>query len=190
MTRLRPSQIGQDGASTGQALVWNGTAWAPATPGGAAITQTAVKKGFGIDNGAGNPGTNITLSSTSYTAVDTGMDLTLAASAGDVLQALHIYRVANTTAAYLLFDAATWVSGAAVNYFGTGPSANGVSAWIALSGEDTARASGVFYTVQSGDIVSGNVTVRLLYRLINNGASSRVLNRDYDLHEFRLINYG
>lgn len=31
MSLARVSQLAQSGASTGQALVWNGTEWAPAT---------------------------------------------------------------------------------------------------------------------------------------------------------------
>ena len=41
MSKIRPSQIGQAGASTGNALVWDGSKWAPATPTGASTRAPA-----------------------------------------------------------------------------------------------------------------------------------------------------
>lgn len=110
---------------------------------------------------------NVTLNSTTWANVDTGLDLTIPAQVGDVL-GVSLSAAWGGEAVNAGLDAATLVSGSPVNYIsgGAGGASHfGVQGWI---GHDTdpVRAVGTLiqYPVVSGDISGGNVTLRLRYR--------------------------
>lgn len=106
--------------------------------------------------------------STSYTAVKTdgSIDITVAAATGDVVMVGVSGRSTNE-AGYLFLDAASMVSGSPVNYIsgGTG-SSEGVQAWQMnnLSTDYRGFGGSVLYTLASGDISSGNLTLRLFFK--------------------------
>ena len=113
---------------------------------------------------------NFTLNNTGDMAAvhASGLDLTVAASAGDLIilgvSGLLDRRTAN---AFTMFDVGTIVSAAIVNRVsGQAASGNGIMGWfIDSDAPEFARLSGGFpYAVVAGDIDSGNVTFRLLYR--------------------------
>jgi len=98
--------------------------------------------------------------STTWTAY-TGT-ATVAAAAGDVL-ACTINATMSAGASSVSNDAATMVSGSPVNWFSTGGSSHsgGVGAWRAPLQQAEPVAGTALYTVQSGDVVSGQVTVQI-----------------------------
>lgn len=110
---------------------------------------------------------NLTLNSTSWANVDTGLDLTLnEVQVGDEI-VYGIGGLANNEAVFLYFDVATIVSAAPVNYFGTagGASDNGVVGWFCASGAYVGFGGLSHpYTIQAGDLTDGSVTLRLRYR--------------------------
>jgi len=128
---------------------------------------------------------NITLNNTSWTNVDTGLDLVIPAQAGDVLMVMASMLVGNENIS-LYLDAATIVSGSPVNYISQGAggaSSQGVAAWRGW--DNTIRPTlggGVFYTVVSGDIDSGNVTLRLRYRTSAGSNKTLFANADVPFH--------
>lgn len=111
-----------------------------------------------------------TLNSTTWANVDTGLDLTVAAVAGDVLQ-VSASGLWGAQAVVGMLDAATIVSASPVNYIsgGGGASDQGVMAWWGTASTVTATLNvpiggGLQYVVQAGDIDGGNVVLRLRYR--------------------------
>ena len=121
---------------------------------------------------------NLTLNNTSWTAISTGTDLVLSASAGDVIQTTLWGLLANQ-AVVTSFDVVTRVSGASVNSVTSGTTAtadyaNYVGAgWYAPSGADSPITGSCFYTLQAGDISANTVTLRQVYAQA--GATNRTL---------------
>lgn len=111
-----------------------------------------------------------TLLSTSYAAVDSGgaFDITIAAAAGDILEiglAAILGSDNQATSNNVNFTARTRVSSADANTI-SGATAS-VTAWFGSdvpSGRVVTVAGTTYYTVVSGDISGGNVTLRLYYR--------------------------
>jgi hypothetical protein len=120
---------------------------------------------------------NLTLNSTSWANVDTGLDIALTASVGDFIEcglsAFLAGESVNTG-----FDVATIVSASPVNYLGAsgGGSDYGAQAWLAPdSGHPTAVGGSIIGpALVSGDISGGTVTLRLRYR--TGAASNRTLS--------------
>ncbi|MDG4832424.1 hypothetical protein O7627_24395 [Solwaraspora sp. WMMD1047] len=116
---------------------------------------------------------NITVEQADW--IQLGPDLTIEAAAGDVLE-LAPSCLLNNTGDDCQLDAATRVSGADTNWWSTGGAASrwpgGIAAWYVSEGFTGPRLP-ARYTVQAGDVVSGEVTVRLYGRAT--GASSRTL---------------
>lgn len=118
---------------------------------------------------------NLTLNSTTWADVDTGIDLTIAAVAGDELEIGLSMGVRPSGAGIsLALDVATIVSAAPVNYFATAGGATevGAGAWYreAPTVNDASVPGGPrSYTVQAGDISGGNVVLRLRYK-VNSGS--------------------
>ncbi len=131
------------------------------TPAGGSGTAIAMKK-------ARRTAGNITLNSTAWANVDTGLDLTLTGCAiGDQI----VYAVAflvNSEATGVNFDVVTVVAGSPVNSFiHRGPAAAGgsLAGWYAPASVFTPTTGAAPpYTLVSGDIDSGSVTLRLRYR--------------------------
>lgn len=106
---------------------------------------------------------NVTVADSVLTQV--GSDLTIAAAAGDRIRADISCLVNGGSAIPVQFEAATRVSNADTNYFssgnGTSLKPGGVPPWYCELTNFHGPRGGGFYTVQSGDISGGNVTVRL-----------------------------
>ncbi len=113
---------------------------------------------------------NLSTASTTWIDFDTGLDLVLRASAGDVIEVAASGFTNNATSTSLL-DVVTIVSGNPVNSFAVdGPPSgfsNGIGAWMSVGGSATTSAiSGSFFrTLVAGDISSGTVTLRLRRRV-------------------------
>lgn len=118
---------------------------------------------------------DVTVNSTTFTNVDTGLDLVISASAGDVIEARLSAKITKgaSGATYFVFDFCTVVGGSPVNSIsaeaaaGTGLS-NSFPGWseatvLQQSGTVpyTAYAGSKRYVVQAGDISGGTVTLRL-----------------------------
>jgi len=115
---------------------------------------------------------DLTLTSAAFAAVDTGLDLTLAAQVGDVIRyepSLLWAVQANGGAAFL--DVGTVVSAAVVNRF-----SNNSQGWGGWYSQSTLKpVSGpAWYTLVAGDISANTVTLRLLYA-IGSPSPSRVM---------------
>ena len=110
---------------------------------------------------------NLSLNSTTWAAVDTGMDLVLDVAAGDVIECSMSGRCNNQNV-FAFFDVLTVVSGTLTNSFATGAAksdtTNGVAGWVAEASTRHPLGCVVHYAIQAGDIVSGQVTLRLCYR--------------------------
>lgn len=122
----------------------------------------------GIRTSASRTSGNVTLSSTTWASVDTGIDLTLPAVAGDLIEVRVSAGLNGITAGSQAYLDAMTVTGS--NYF-TSPNANtstyggGIVSGIA-SGSGYFQMSGTLRrTLVSGDISGGNVAVRLRYIL-------------------------
>jgi len=106
----------------------------------------------------------LTLNSTSWANMPTIASLTIPAAVGDVLEALVETNV-DTAASAVFLDAVTEVGGTPTNSFGTGGAAltsttgDGVRGWVLPVNVSDRISGSAFYTVQSGDISGGNVTV-------------------------------
>lgn len=113
---------------------------------------------------------NLTLNSTSWANVDTGIDLVLdEVQVGDELVA-GISGLAGNESVSLYLDVVTVVSSTPVNSFAkagaveASPGVEGIQAWRA-DGASFLAVGGLSmpYTVVSGDLSSGSVTLRLRY---------------------------
>lgn len=153
---------------------------------------------YGTSSRSGGPlsdvetytGGDIALTSTSMVAVTGPGDLSVAAAAGDVLLIDLSARTGNTTASSIGLDIATMVSGSAVTYMSsrTGtPVTTGRPAWFIEASQNGNAGGSCTYLVQSGDISSGTVTLRLHARVSGN----RTLNASSTVPlEFSVINLG
>jgi hypothetical protein len=129
---------------------------------------------------------DLTLNSTTWADVDTALDITLPARVGDELEASAIGTV-GATAVTTIFDVATIVSAAVVNYFTGGGGATLVEgSWLIPASALSFPIAGVPapYTVVSGDLSGGTVTCRLRYR--TNTATNRTL-RATSGHPLRFV---
>lgn len=126
-------------------------------------------------------GNDYSTSSTTWVAVDsTNLPLTIAAQVGDVIFAELSARWNAGSGVQGFVDAATVVGGSATNHFTSGgASGEGNQGWFGPASAEQGCAGRAYYTVQSGDLVSGFVTVQPYYRLT--GASARVLYCRADL---------
>lgn len=135
-----------------------GVKWATPTGGGSGTVVAAVAR---LTTG------NLALASTSWVDVSTSIDLVLAASTGDWVEVDLDARVLAEEANNLYFDAVTVVAGSPVTWLSSGTSASGAHeaqpAWTMPSAYKGSISGSVLYQVQSGDISSGQVRIRLRY---------------------------
>lgn len=116
---------------------------------------------------------NISMGTTSWTNLDTGLDITIHATVGDVLLAMCEFQVLCASGNDVFFDIATVVAGSPVNYFSLGTSSQAnrglPSMYVGnfLTNVAFSLSGLASYPVQSSDLVSGSVTLRLRYK--NNG---------------------
>jgi hypothetical protein len=111
---------------------------------------------------------NLTLNSTNWADVSTSLDLTLAASSGDVIEVI-CSGLWNADAVQGDLDAVTVVSGSPVTSFATASAVtagtgDGVGAWLGSVSVQAQISGSVFLTLASGDVSSGNVLIRMRYR--------------------------
>jgi hypothetical protein len=117
---------------------------------------------------------DLTLNQTAVTAVNTGLDLTLTAAAGDLIR-YGMDGIIGNEAQVVVFDVYTMVSGASVNPFGVGLSALGASQGVPQWQMDNIAqtfplALPARRTLVAGDIQGGTVTLRLFYAKPNTTA--------------------
>lgn len=134
---------------------------------------------------------NLSMQNTSWTDLANTMDLSLTAATGDLIEVALIGRYSNENVeAYI--DTVTLVSGSPVNHFSAGgASGQGVPGWTGPANVSMAIGAPVLYTLVSGDISGGTVTLRLRFRTNTtaNGAKVLLALTDYPL-QFWAKNYG
>lgn len=96
-----------------------------------------------------------------FLSVDTALDLSLAGQVGDVIE-YHLAVLLGVENFGVFFDVGTIVSAAVVNRF-TGTITQGWPGWYGVGGRLEKCNGPAFYTLVSGDISAGTVTLRLLY---------------------------
>lgn len=116
---------------------------------------------------------NITLTGAggAYQDIDNTLDLTIPARVGDVLLVQISGLAAASSAQGLGIDAFTIVGGSPVNAISGLSASDAGFLWVGAT--EDAFTGGVQYTVQSGDISSGNVTLRM--RATKTNANNRVI---------------
>lgn len=121
--------------------------------------------------------------------LDASIDLTLAASEGDLV-VVGVSALWNN-GVWTAMDACTMVGGAKTNYVSTGsstPAGLGELAWFGSPGDLMHVSGKVPYTVVAGDLTSGQITLRLLVR---NSGTNRVLRATSgDPVKFWAVNLG
>lgn len=125
---------------------------------------------------------NITTSTiAAWANVDTGLDITIPAVAGDVVLIGLSVRLIPGGGIPITFDAVTVVSSSPLNSAGADaviPASTlfeGVLSWRSSGSGDQGYGGTVPYTVQAGDIVSGDVLFRLQYRVQSGGGSGLIV---------------
>lgn len=110
---------------------------------------------------------SLTLNNTAWANVSTATDLTLAASAGDVVQ-VDLSALTGNEAADVYLDAVTLVAAVVTNSFATAgavaATGQGVMAWRGTGGVYGSPGGSIFYKLVAGDVSGGNVVIRLRYR--------------------------
>jgi hypothetical protein len=111
--------------------------------------------------------TSLTVNGTSWADLDTGLDLVLTAATSDIIEVgASLFWGNEATTGNL--DVATIVSASPVNSVATGATPdnanNGISAWRGAASQSISCGGSIMYTLQSGDISSGTVTLRLRVR--------------------------
>lgn len=180
MTMLRPSQLDQAGAAADDVMTWDGSEWGPAPP-----LSGGVPVAFG-QRTAGDVTAPNGLSA--WAAVDTGLDLTVPAVAGDVIEIGLTASWGSSSTVNGRLRAVSMVGGVVTNVL-AGSTNYGVAAWSNPLGVQYSGAAGtVMYTVLAGDLSGGSITVRLQVRADGTGQQIRG-NADAPLH-FSLKNLG
>jgi len=105
----------------------------------------------------------ITLSSTTWANVDTGLDLTIAAEEGDVLAVSLAGLLGAASGQGCGIDVVTVVSGSPVNSL-SGQNGAGDYGWLYTGVAEAGLTGTIQYPVVAGDISGGNVILRLRYR--------------------------
>lgn len=173
---------GATGSSGDEGLIWMGAGHRHGTPG---RLKTPARWA--------SVGTDIILNSTSWANMPTFGTLTIPANVGDLLK-VHFNVHHSNEAVAALIDAVTEVSGTPTTSFTTGGAAPtgttgvGVAGWRCDLSDDGAHGGDAYYVVQSGDIVSGAVTIRLRYR--TGSAANKTLAGTASVMFFSVENLG
>ena len=149
-------------------------------PGGTGGSGTATGQGLVDFAFAKRTSGSFTLNSTSWANLDTGLDLTLTAASGEIIEVCISARW-GSQALIAGLDVVTLVGGSPVNSISgaNGAAGYGVQSWSATSGSEQAVGGAILYTLVSGDISSSTVTLRLRYRTAS--ASNKGLYAESDL---------
>lgn len=165
------ADVDTTGVADGDTLVYDSGSglWVPGAGGGSAGSLAFAE--------ARRASTDLNFNTTGWQNVDTALDLTIAAAAGDKVIYSPNFTPGSTNNTFS-FDVATIVSAAIVNYFCTGtstPAGSGLPGWRRDGGTGAYGVSGGFvYTVQAGDVSSGTITMRL--RINPSSTTSRVIS--------------
>lgn len=112
---------------------------------------------------------DLTLNSTTWANVDTGLDLVIPAVVGDWIE-VSVSGVFSTEVVNARLDAVSMVAGSPVNSWADDAAPdnthNGVGAWAGFSGFACAVGGSIIRQVAAGDLSGGNVTLRLRYRTV------------------------
>lgn len=108
---------------------------------------------------------NVTVSSTSFVAVDAAMDITIPAAAGDTVEIGVSYLPGDTSNNILMLDVGTVVSGSVVRRWG---GSEGIAGLFCNGASRDGLSAVVPRVLTSADISGGNVTLRLLARVASN----------------------
>lgn len=130
------------------------------------VTVSASLSGLTHQTGTRTSG-DVTVSSTSWAAVDTGLDIAIPASIGDVLE-LTISALFSNASPTANNDVGIVVSGSVASR--ASGSSNGVGSWNVRGSNYFSAGGAFFYTVQSGDLASGEITLRWLAKLETSGS--------------------
>ncbi len=137
---------------------------------------------------------DFTVNGTNWANLDTGLDQTLEAQVGDVLEA-EVVGLWGTEAVNGLLDVVTVVAGSPVNGFANAgavtaaPPKYGIPGWRGTSGVETVASGAAHYTVVSGDLASGQVLLRL--RVATQTATNKTLYAGTNhFFEFAVWNLG
>lgn len=115
---------------------------------------------------------NVLVSGTTQAAVDTGLDLTLEAQVGDVVEYGILLGYDNGGGAVYL-DIATVVSGSVVNRFSGGSATTGGLAWAyGLASAYVTVGGSMMYALVAGDLSGNLATLRLMARIESSGTRS------------------
>ncbi len=126
--------------------------------------------------------------------VDTGLDLVLAAAVNDVIE-VSLSALVGNESPDLYLDCVTIVGGSPVNSFGNAgavsasPPKYGIASWRCAGSQYCPIGAPHRYTVVSGDISSGNVTLRLRGATSTNTSRSIFAGTNYAL-QFLARNLG
>lgn len=134
---------------------------------------------------------DISTASSSWADLDSNLDLTVTAKAGDVLLITLSARWSNEAVSTGV-DAATMVSGSPVNYIsgGAGGASHfGVQGWFAAGSVNATTGTAILYTVQAGDVSAGTVTLRLRYRGSTSGTHTMKGDSNNPI-QFGVVNLG
>jgi hypothetical protein len=136
---------------------------------------------------------SIAAASANWANLDTALDLTLTAAAGDVIMCGLATRT-SAEAVELHIDVVTVVSGSPVNSFGlrtsapTGSTLEGI--WYAQASVFANINGGSTLTLGAGDVSGGNVVLRLRYRTASGGTRTVVATSAARPLVFYAVNLG
>lgn len=110
---------------------------------------------------------NVTFNSTTWANVDTGLDLTLPAEVGDIVE-VGISGTMENSAVTSYMNVGSFVSAALVNMWGDGGAEAagdfGVNSWRGDTGVSHPVTGSVTKEIVSGDLDSGVLTLRFRYK--------------------------
>lgn len=109
---------------------------------------------------------NLTLNSTAWTNLDTGLDLVLDAVAGDVIEVGGTWRFQGEAVEARL-DVASLVAAAPVNYWSNGtatPATNGIIGFGGPASIASTSGGSMMRACVAGDLSLGTLTLRLRYK--------------------------
>lgn len=121
---------------------------------------------------------DLTLNNTSWTNVDTGMDLVIPDALVGMFVTVELNgRWITNASVWAALDVVSIVGGSPVNSWATDgapdASGNGVGSWMASSGQYAPFGGAIGRRIVSGDISGGTVTLRIRYRTLS--AANRLL---------------
>lgn len=136
---------------------------------------------------------NFSLTATTPTVVDAGLDVTVAANAGDLVE-VGVSGLLGQQGQFVTFDVYSRVSGSNVAPWGPGVAASltpsGVQAWyITNSAVENTLGGSIARVVTSSDVSSGSLTLRLMYCKATSTARTLYANANNPLKVWA-INHG